>query len=64
MAKDDRSGLTLLDAVLVVGGGVIAIVVVFAVLSFIAGVVWFFIKAIAVIAVIVGIAWLLFRRRS
>lgn len=58
-----RSGLSLFDAVLLVGGVVIAIVVFFAIFSFIAGVVWFAVKTVLVLAVIAGIVWLLVRRK-
>ncbi len=64
MAEEERSGLSLFDGVLVVGGGIIALIVAFAVLSFIAGVVWFVVKVIVVVALIALVAKLVFRRRS
>ena len=64
MAEEERSGLSLFDGVLVVGGGIIALIVAFAVLSFIAGVVWFVVKVIVVIALVALVAQLVFRRRS
>jgi uncharacterized membrane protein SirB2 len=64
MAEEERSGLSLFDGVLVVGGGIIALIVAFAVLSFIAGVVWFVVKVIVVIALVALVAKLVFRRRS
>jgi uncharacterized membrane protein SirB2 len=70
MAKDieprgeERSGLSVFDGVLIVGGGLIALFVAFEVLGFIAGVVWFAVKAIIVVALIVLVARLVFRRRS
>jgi hypothetical protein len=64
MADDDRSGLTLVDAVLLVGGAVIAVLVFFALFHFIVGVVWFAIKVVAVLVVVALIAWLLLRRHS
>jgi uncharacterized membrane protein SirB2 len=63
MADDDRSRLSLFDGVLVVGGGLLALWVAFALLSFVAGVVWFLVKLIVVVAVIVLAAKLVFRRR-
>jgi uncharacterized membrane protein SirB2 len=64
MAEEERSGLSLFDGVLVVGGGIIALIVAFAVLSFIAGVVWFVVKVIVVVALVALVAKLVFRRRS
>jgi uncharacterized membrane protein SirB2 len=61
---EDRHGLSLFDGVLIVGGGVIALVVFFGILSFIAGVVWFFVKVVIVVALIALVARLVFRRRS
>lgn len=64
MADGDRSGLRTLDAVLLVGAGVLAAVLAFALLHFVVGVVWFVIKTAVVIGFIAMVAWLLFRRRS
>jgi hypothetical protein len=64
MAKEEHTGLRTMDGVLLVGAGIIAIVVVFAVLSFVASLIWFVIKVIVVVAVLGGLAWLLLRRRS
>ena len=62
MADKERSGLSTLDAVLVIGGGIIAVVVAFAVLNFVAGILWFLFKVVVVVAVVAGIAWFLLRR--
>jgi uncharacterized membrane protein SirB2 len=62
--QKERSGLSLFDGVLIVGGGVIALFVAFAVLSFVAGVVWFVVKVVLVLALIGLVAKLVFRRRS
>jgi len=62
--RGERSGLSVLDGVLIVGGGIIAAVVAFAVLGFIAGVVWFLIKLVVVVALIALVVKLVFRRRS
>jgi uncharacterized membrane protein SirB2 len=62
--QKERSGLSLFDGVLIVGGGVIALFVAFAVLSFVAGVVWFVVKVVLVLALISLVAKLVFRRRS
>jgi hypothetical protein len=63
MEQNERSGLSVFDGVLIVGGGIIAIVVAFAVLSFVAGIVWFLVKVVVVVALVVLVAKLVFRRR-
>jgi uncharacterized membrane protein SirB2 len=63
MAEGESSGLKLLDAVLLVGAAVIAVVVAFALLSFIASVVWFLIKVVVVVAIIGALGMFLLRRR-
>ncbi len=63
-SESDRTGLRALDAVLLIGGGIVALVVAFAVLHVIAGIVWFVVK-LAVVAALVVVAWrLLVRKRS
>jgi len=64
MAEDERTGLRALDAVLLVGAGVLIAVVAFALLHFVVGVVWFVIKTAVVVGVIAAVAWLLLRRHS
>jgi|GEM_PF-1053036 hypothetical protein len=64
MAEGESSGLKLLDAVLLVGGAVIAVVVAFAVLSSIVGLIWFLIKAVVVVAIIGALGWFLLHRRA
>jgi len=64
MADGDRSGLKLIDGVLVVGAAVIAVVVAFALLHFIAGLIWLAVKVVVVVAFLGAIVWLLLRRRS
>jgi uncharacterized membrane protein SirB2 len=64
MADEERSGLSLFDGVLIVGGGIIAVVVAFAVLSFVAGVIWFIVKLVVVVALVALVAKLVFGRRS
>jgi uncharacterized membrane protein SirB2 len=56
--------LSVFDGVLIVGGGIIALIVAFAVLGFIAGVVWFLVKLVVVVALIALVVKLVFRRRS
>jgi len=63
MEQNERSGLSVFDGVLIVGGGIIAIVVAFAVLSFVAGIVWFMVKVAVVVALVLVVAKLVFRRR-
>jgi hypothetical protein len=62
--SDDQSGLKTFDLVLLIGGGVIAALVAFALLSAVAGIIWFAIKFIFVVAVIGLIAWWLVGRRK
>ena len=64
MAEGESSGLKLLDAVLLVGGAVIAMVVAFAILSSIVGLIWFLIKAVVVVAIIGALGWFLLHRRA
>jgi uncharacterized membrane protein SirB2 len=63
VAEEERSGLSLFDGVLIVGGGIIAVIVAFAVLSFVAGVIWFIVKLVVVVALVALVAKLLFGRR-
>jgi uncharacterized membrane protein SirB2 len=64
MEEEGRSGLSVFDGVLIVGGGLIALFVAFALLSFVAGIIWFVVKVIVVVALIALVARLVFRRRS
>jgi uncharacterized membrane protein SirB2 len=64
MADEESKGLSVFDGVLIVGGGIIALIVAFAVFSFIAGVVWFVVKVVVVVAVIALVAKLVFGRHS
>ena len=64
MAEGESSGLKLLDAVLLVGGAVIAVVVAFAILSSIVGLIWFLIKAVVAVAIIGALGWFLLHRRA
>jgi lysylphosphatidylglycerol synthetase-like protein (DUF2156 family) len=57
------SGLRVLDGVLVAGAVVVAVVVAFAVLHVLVGLVWFAVKTVVVIAVIAAVVGLLVRRR-
>ena len=63
MAQQESSGLKLFDTVLLVGAGVIAVVVAFAALSFIASVVWELVKIVIVVAIIAALGMFLLRRR-
>jgi hypothetical protein len=64
VANEERSGLSLFDGVLIVGGGLIAVFVAFAVLHFIVGVIWFVVKVIVVVALVAFVAKLVFNRKS
>ncbi len=58
-----RGGFGVLDALLLVVGGVVAVVVAFAVLHFVAGLVWDLVKLAIVAAVVLGLLWLIVGRR-
>ncbi len=60
----EKSGLSVFDGVLIVGGGLIVLFVAFAVLHFIAGIVWFFVKLVIVVALIYLVFRLVFGRKS
>lgn len=62
--QQQRSGLSLFDGVLIIGGGLIALFVAFKVFGFIAGLVWFVIKLAVVAGLVMLVARLMFRRRS
>jgi uncharacterized membrane protein SirB2 len=62
--QQQRSGLSLFDGVLIVGGGLIALFVAFKVLGFVAGIIWFVIKLAIVVGLVTLVARLMFRRRS
>lgn len=61
--QKERSGLKLFDAVLLVGAGAIAIILVIFLISSVLSIVWFLIKAAIVIAVIAALGMFLLRRR-
>lgn len=63
MADDEgRSGISVFDAVLVVGGGLIAVVVAFWILGFVASLVWTVFKVLIVVAIVVLLIRFIFRR--
>jgi hypothetical protein len=62
--REDRSGLSVFDGVLIVGGGLIALFVAFEVLGLIGAVLWFLVKVVIVVALIGLVVRLVFRRRS
>ncbi len=64
VADEQHSGLSLFDGALIVGGGVIAIVVAFALFSFIAGVIAFVVKTVIVVALVTVVAKVVFGRRT
>ncbi len=61
---EDHSGLSLFDGVLIVGAGIIAVVVGFAVLGALASLVWTLVKVIVIVALIMLVVRLVFRRHS
>ena len=64
MAEEERTGLSLFDGVLIVGGGLIAIFVALWLITAVTAVIWFVIKLVVVVALIAFVARHLFRRRS
>jgi hypothetical protein len=64
MAEEERTGLSLFDGVLIVGGGLIAIFVAIWLITAVTAVIWFVIKLVVVVALIAFVARHLFRRRS
>jgi uncharacterized membrane protein SirB2 len=62
--EQESTGLSVFDGVLIVGGGIIALIVAFAVFSFVAGLVWFAVKVVLVVLLVSFVARLVFRRRS
>jgi hypothetical protein len=64
VANEERGGLSLFDGVLIVGGGLIAVFVAFALLSFIAGVISFVVKLVVVVALVALVTKLVFGRKS
>ncbi|MHB1516726.1 MAG: hypothetical protein ACYCVN_09695 [Acidimicrobiales bacterium] len=59
-----RSGLRVLDGVLVVGGGLVALLVIFKLVGFIAGILWFGVKVLVLLAIVAIVIRLVFGRRS
>jgi len=61
--ETERRGLRLTDLVLLIVLGVVGIVVAFWLLSFIAGIIWWFAKMAILVAVVGGVLYLLVSRR-
>ncbi len=59
---DERSGISLFDVVLVVGGGLVALWIAFSLLGFVASLVWTVFKVVLVIGIIVLLVRFAFRR--
>ncbi|MGB7052416.1 MAG: hypothetical protein WBG41_12665 [Acidimicrobiales bacterium] len=63
MAEDEgRSGISVFDTVLVVGGGLIAVVVAFWILGFVASLLWTVFKVLIVVAIVVLLVRFVFGR--
>lgn len=62
MAEDERSGLSVFDVVLVVGGGLVALWIAFSLLGFVASLVWTVFKVVIVVAIVVLLVRFVFRR--
>jgi len=61
--KAKGSGLRALDGALIVVGGIVAVVIGFAVLHFVVGFAWELVKIVVIVGVIGGLVWALGRRR-
>jgi len=57
--REAKSGISLVDAVLLMGAGAVVVVVVFFLLNVLAGIIWFAIKA-----VVAFLGWLVLRKSS
>jgi len=64
MADEERTGLSLFDGVLIVGGGLIAVFVAIWLITAVTAVIWFVIKLVVVVALVAFVVRHLFRRRS
>ncbi len=64
MATEERSRLTLFDGLLVVGGGLVVLFVIFKLLGFVAGVLWFGLKVLILVAIVTLLVRLVFGRRK
>jgi uncharacterized membrane protein len=64
MANEERTGLSLFDGVLIVGGGLIAVFVAIWLITAVTAVIWFVIKLVVVVALVTFVVRRLFRRRS
>jgi hypothetical protein len=64
MAEEERTGLSVFDGVLIVGGGLIVLFVALKLFGLIVGLVWFVVKLAVVVALIALVVRLVFRRRS
>jgi uncharacterized membrane protein len=64
MAEEERTGLSLFDGVLIVGGGLIAVFVAIWLITAVTAVIWFVVKLVVVVALVAFVVRHLFRRRS
>jgi hypothetical protein len=65
MAQDskERGGLGIVDGLIIGVIAIVGIVIAFALLSFVAGLLWEVVKIGLIVAVVVGVLWLLVGRR-
>ncbi len=61
--KAKGSGLSVVDGALVVVAGVVGVVIAFAALHFVVGLVWELVKVAVIVGVVGGVLWALGRRR-
>jgi hypothetical protein len=65
MAQDskERGGLGIVDGLIIGVIAIVGIIIAFALLSFVAGLLWEVVKIGLIVAVVVGVLWLLVGRR-
>ncbi len=65
MAQDskERGGLGIVDGLIIGVIAIVGIIIAFALLSFVAGLLWEVVKVGLIVAVVVGVLWLLVGRR-
>ena len=62
--EEEHTGLSVFDGVLIVGGGIIAVVVLITLIGFVTSIIWFVLKLVIVVALVAFVGRLIFRRRS
>ena len=63
MAQEERTGISTFDVVLVVGGGLVALIIAISLIGFVASLIWTVFKVLLLVAAIAIVVRFLFRRR-